>query len=141
VDLNVVVLTGRLVSAAERAVGQTGRTLTELRLGLARAGRKGEAEQPTVVPITIWDYALGVAVRELAEGTPVTVVGRISAREWTSPSGQARTFVEVVGETVTVDVAAGGPETPAPSANAEAPAPARRPRSAAPRASADDVPF
>jgi hypothetical protein len=44
-DLNVVALTGRLISAAERAVGQTGRTLTELRLGVARppggAGERG----------------------------------------------------------------------------------------------------
>jgi hypothetical protein len=41
VDTNVVVLTGRLVSAAERMVGQSGRTLTELRLACPRPGRMG----------------------------------------------------------------------------------------------------
>jgi len=138
-DTNVVILTGTVSSAVERAVGQTGRLLTELRLSLTRPGRKGEEHQ--TIPVTIWDHLLGIAVRELPEGTPVTVVGRISARDWTSPRGQARTFVEVVSETVTVDVAAGPPGTHAPSANAEAPAPARRPRPAASRDSADDVPF
>jgi single-stranded DNA-binding protein len=100
-DTNLVVLTGRLVSAAERAVGQSGRTLTELRLGLARPGRKGDADQETVVPVTIWATDVGAAVRALPDGTPLTVVGQLRGREW-----QDRVFLDLVAETVTVDVAA-----------------------------------
>jgi hypothetical protein len=51
-----------------------------------------------------------------------------------------RLYLELVTETVTVDVVA-GPGNIAPSADAEAPAPARRPRPAAPREPATDVPF
>jgi single-stranded DNA-binding protein len=111
VDLNVVVVTGRLVSAVERAVGQSGRVLTELRLGIARPSRKGEAEQPTVVPITIWAGDVGAAVRDLPEGTRLTVVGRVSAREWNT-----RLYVEVIADAVTMAVAAGPGEPAVPAA-------------------------
>jgi single-stranded DNA-binding protein len=124
-DTNLVLLTGRLVSAAERTVGQSGRTLVELRLGVARPGRKGEAEQQAVLPITIWTGDVGAAVLGLREGTPVTVLGRLTAREWNN-----RLYLELVGESVTVDVAA-MPGEAAPPAGAEAPAPARRPVSRA----------
>jgi hypothetical protein len=127
-DTNVVVLTGRFVSAAERTVGQSGRTLRELRLTVTRPGRKGEAEQTTIIPVTLWDGVLGIAVRELAEGTPLTVVGRVSARE-----GNTRLFLELIGESVTVDVAAGpaAPPPPVPRSTARA----------TPRPTANDVPF
>jgi single-stranded DNA-binding protein len=52
-DTNVVVLTGRLVAATERTVGQSGRTLVELRLAVTR--RKGQGETPEMVlPVTVW---------------------------------------------------------------------------------------
>ena len=126
VDTNVVVLTGRLVSAAERTVSQSGRTLTELRVGLARPGRKGDVDQETVLPITIWTADVGAAVRELPDGTPVTVVGRLQAREWNN-----RLYLELIAESVTVDVAAlGAPATQEPGS--ALPAAPSRPR---------DVPF
>jgi single-stranded DNA-binding protein len=105
-DTNLVVLTGHLVSATERIVGHQGRSLTELRLAVARPSRKGEGEAPTSLPITIWAPDLGTAVRDLPEGTPLTVIGRLSGREWSSPTGQTRKFVEIVAEHVTGAVAA-----------------------------------
>ena len=127
-DTNVVVLTGRLVSAAERTVGQSGRTLTELRLSVARPGRKGEAEAQMVIPVTLWTPDLGAAVRALPEGTPLTVVGRLQAREWNN-----RLYLELIGESVTVDVAAAPGEPAAPTG--------RPPARATPRETATDVPF
>jgi hypothetical protein len=41
-----------------------------------------------------------LAVRALPEGTPLTVVGRLRAREWNS-----RWYLECLAERVTVDVA------------------------------------
>jgi single-stranded DNA-binding protein len=136
-DTNTVLLTGRLVSAAERTVGQQGRTLVELRLGVARPGRKGEAEQQTVLPVTIWTGEVGAAVLGLREGTLLTVVGRLQAREW-----NGRLYLELVGESVTVDVAAMPGEAASP-AGAGAPAPARRPeaRGSSRASTEDEVPF
>jgi hypothetical protein len=50
----------------------------------------------------------------LAEDTPVTVLGRISARRWSSPSGN-KIFSEVVANHVSVRAEALGPSAlPAP---------------------------
>ena len=135
-DTNVVVVTGRLISAAERTVGQQGRTLVELRLAVARAGRKGEGDQQAVLPVTIWAGDVGAAVRAVPEGTPLTLVGRLQAREWNN-----RLYLELVAESVSMDVTS-SPGEAAPPARAEPPAPARRPvPRATPRAPADEVPF
>jgi single-stranded DNA-binding protein len=131
--MNTVVLTGTVVAATERTVGQSGRTLTELRLAITRSGRPGEGDAQTVIPVTIWATDVGAAVREVPEGTPLTVVGRLQAREWNT-----RLYLELIGEHVTVAVtgssgaAPGAPQAAAPSAS-PAVAPAAPPRPGGPR--------
>ena len=94
----------------------------------------------------MWTPELGTALLELASGTPVTVVGRISAREWQSPGRQTKTFVEVVAESVTIEVetlGGGGESREVPSSGSRPvaePAAPPRPTSARP-ASRDSVPF
>ena len=61
------------------------------------------------MPITVWDGPLGAALLEVASGTGLTVIGRVSAREWQAPGGQTKTFLEVVGESVTIGVETIGP--------------------------------
>jgi single-stranded DNA-binding protein len=104
-----VVLSGVLAAASLRTIGH-GRTLVDLRLAVTRPARKGEGTTREVIPITLWAGDVGAAVLGLAAGTPLVVLGRVSAREWTSPSGAVKTFLEVVGERVTVDVEALGAE-------------------------------
>jgi hypothetical protein len=83
---------------------------------VARPGKKGEGETHETVPIIVWDGPLGTALLALPEGAALTVLGRISAREWTAPGGAVKTFVEIIGENVTADVAARGePRAPAPA--------------------------
>jgi single-stranded DNA-binding protein len=141
-DKNVLILTGALVSATERAIGTAGRMLTEIKVAVARPGRKGEGEIREVVPIVIWAPEVGAAVRALPEGMLLTVLGRVSAREWTAPSGQAKTFLEVVGEHVLVDATMAALDEPADAAPRSAghPEPARPGGSGRGRADGD-VPF
>jgi single-stranded DNA-binding protein len=147
-DRNSLILSGALVAASERSVGSSGRTLTEMKLAVTRPGRKGEGEAREVVPITIWAPEVGAAMRDLPAGTPLTVLGQISAREWTAPSGQTKTFLEVVGEAVLVDATMATLGEPAAVAPAHPPvaepvaAPARPggPTRREPR-DADKVPF
>jgi single-stranded DNA-binding protein len=146
-DKNSVVLIGSLAGVAQRPIGQQGRTLVELRLAVSRPGRKGEGEVAEVVPVIIWDGRLGDALLDLAPGTPLTVVGRVSARSWTPAGGGAeRIFTEVVAEQVLVDATRAAPGEPAA---ATAPTSTARPE---PRAATrpgirpserrdDDVPF
>ena len=126
-DTNITILTGTVVAATERTIGQQNRSLVELRLGVTRPGRRGEPEAPRdVIPLTIWDGALGAAVLGLAERTPVTVVARVGSREW-----NGKLYLELLAEHVTADVAsAPGPDlrepTPTrPSVAEPVPAPSR----------------
>jgi single-stranded DNA-binding protein len=131
VDLNVVLLSGVLAAATERTVGQQGRTLVEPRLAVARPGRTGEGAAQTVLPITIWAGDVGAAVCAVPEGTPLTVVGRLQAREWNN-----RLYLELIAESVTVDVSV-APETAARELGPEPPAAPSSPSGSRPR----DVPF
>jgi hypothetical protein len=140
-DKNLVILTGTYVAAAARPVGQQGKVLTEVKLKVARPGRGG-TETAETVPIQVWDQALGATLLELPVGTPLVVTARISARDWTSPTGGVKTFVEIMADSITGDL------TPALEAEPveAAPRPAARPEPARPggtgRGRADgDVPF
>jgi single-stranded DNA-binding protein len=90
--------------------------------------------------------ALGATLLEMAEGTPLVVLGRISAREWQAPGGQTKTFVEVVAESVLVDATMAGsgesvePAPVRPPVAKPSPAPARP---SSPRAASreEKVPF
>ena len=82
VDTNVVVLTGGPGLGRPGGPWATRGTLTELRLACTCPGRKGEGETQTVLPVTIWAGDVGATGREMPEGTPRTVVGRLSAREY-----------------------------------------------------------
>ena len=135
-DRNVVLLTRLLVKVQTRQIGAAGRSLVELRLRVAKPPRRGETAAHETVPITVWDEELGAALVELAPDTPLVVVGRVSARDWTAPSGQVKTFVEIVAERVTVDAEL-VPEA-APAADQPVAAPAPRGRG---RPDDDEVPF
>ena len=141
-DTNTVLVTGTWVAASTRAIGQSGRTLVELKLRVTRPGKKGEGETAETVPIIVWDGRLGDALLDLAPGTPLTVVGRISARDWTAPGGQTKTFLEVVGERVTIGVETLGVGGEPREATVQAAAPSRPASVRTASAPADrDVPF
>ena len=78
---NAVIPSGTLVGATSRAIGQQGRSLVEARLRVSKPARRGEPEAHEVVPVIVWDGALGTALLALSPGLPCVVLGRISARE------------------------------------------------------------
>jgi single-stranded DNA-binding protein len=117
VDRNLTILTGTLVSAASRTIGQQGKSLVELKLAVSRPGRKGEGEQTDTIPVTIWSGDLGAAVLGLGEGTPCTVVARVSSREW-----NGKLYLELIGEHVTIGATMAASGEPVEAVPAEAPA-------------------
>jgi hypothetical protein len=51
-DRNLTLLIGTVAGVTTRAVGQQGRTLTELRVNVARPARKGDAESVDLITAT-----------------------------------------------------------------------------------------
>ena len=135
-DKNMVIVTGTLASATERTVGQQGRTLTELRLAVARPGRKGEGEQTDTVPVTIWNDDVGTAVLILPAGTPLTIIGKLTSREWNN-----RLYLELLADHVAVDVVTPGEGREATPTARPSAAPARASGERSTAGEKSDVPF
>ena len=86
---NTVMLSGMLASVSQRAIGAQGRTLYELRLDVSKPAARGREAETMVVPIIVWTPEVGLAAGTLDVGTPITVIGRVSARSWTPAAGGA----------------------------------------------------
>jgi single-stranded DNA-binding protein len=116
--------------------------LHELRVDVTKPAARGREAETMVVPVIAWAPETGLAAEGLELGTPVTIVGRVSARTWTSPTGAEKVFVEIICESLTVDVSAvGAPSETAPAARPVAePAAPSRPASAR-TAARGEVPF
>jgi single-stranded DNA-binding protein len=106
-DRNMVFLSGTLAGVSQRSIGAQGRTLYEARLELSKPAGRGREAEAMVVPVICWQPEVGLAVETLEPGTPVVVLGRVSARSWTPAGGGAeKIFTEIVAESITVDVSA-----------------------------------
>jgi len=96
-DLNLVVLCGRLVTPAEVRKFDSGSC--QLRLLVTT-----RTEQPTrrvdVVPVTLWDPDTDLVEALSQSDVRVWLVGRVQRRFWEDPEGR-RSRLEVVAEQVT----------------------------------------
>ena len=79
-DRNTVVLSGTLAGVSQRSVGTAGRSLHELKVTITKPAARGREAGVMVVPVIVWAPELGLALEGLDVGTPITVIGRISAR-------------------------------------------------------------
>jgi len=95
-DLNLVVLAGRLAAPPE---------LRQFELGsvLARYLITTRSEQPTsridVVPVTLWDPPAALIDDEPAPGARIWVAGSVQRRFWSAEEGR-RSRIEVVAAQV-----------------------------------------
>lgn len=97
-DLNLVVLCGRLATDAELRVFDSGakliRYLVTVRVDYPR-------KRTDVVPVTVWDPPEELIDEPGAKGERVWVCGAVQRRYWESPDGR-RSRVEVVAEQVKI---------------------------------------
>jgi single-stranded DNA-binding protein len=99
-DLNLVVLCGRLATDPEMRVFESGtrliRYLVTLRVEHPR-------KRVDVIPVTLWDPSDEVIAEPGEKGDRVWVCGAVQRRYWESPDGR-RSRVEVVAEQITMKV-------------------------------------
>ncbi len=96
-DMNVVVLAGKLASDPEIQSFESGATLVRY---LVTVRSESPARRLDVLPVTLWGPDLE-AVAQQSSGTPVIVAGSVQRRFWQS-TGAGRARIEVVAHEVKI---------------------------------------
>lgn len=96
-DLNLVVLAGRLAAPAELREFESGSRLLRVLVTV----RSEKPKRIDVLPVTLWDPEEDLLAAAAVAGLRVWVAGSVQRRFWESPDGR-RSRLEVVAEQVTV---------------------------------------
>lgn len=102
-DLNRVILIGRLASDPELKYTPSGIAVTQFRLAVnrpmsAEARQNGQEKQADFISIVAWRQAAEYASTYLGKGRLVAIEGRLQVREYVTQEGQKRRDAEVVVE-------------------------------------------
>ena len=100
-DLNRVILIGRLASDPELKYTPSGIAVTQFRLAVNRpmsseARQSGQEKQADFISIVAWRQSAEYAANYLGKGRLVAVEGRLQIREYVTQDGQKRRDAEVV---------------------------------------------
>lgn len=136
IDVNRVMLTGRLTRDPELRYTANGTAVTTLRLACNRKfrGRDGDdREEVLFIDVVGWGKTAENCAQYLSKGRPVYIEGRLQSRSW-EKDGQKRSTIEAVADRVQfMDYEPGGGGRQADTAEAahvDAPPPGD-----------DDIPF
>ncbi|MBT8198475.1 MAG: single-stranded DNA-binding protein [Acidimicrobiia bacterium] len=97
-DLNLVVVSGRLATLPELRTFQSGSRLLRLLITVRSDEPRRRVD---VLPVTVWDPAEELLSEELTPGRRVWVAGATQRRFWTNESGK-RSRIEIVANHVEV---------------------------------------
>lgn len=97
-DLNLVVLCGRVTAPPELRVLDSGTRLLRVLLSVRSDEPRRRLD---VIPVTLWDPPDDTVSADLEPGTVLWVTGSVQRRFWESPEGR-RSRLEVVAAQVSV---------------------------------------
>ncbi len=127
IDLNKVMLAGRLTQDPELRYIPSGTAVATLRLAINRQYTTGEGEKKeevTFINAVVWDKQAEFCAQHLSKGRPVFVEGRLVSRSWETSDGQKRSILEVRAQRVQfMDFVSREESAIEPSKGASAPTP------------------
>ncbi len=97
-NLNKVVLAGRLTSDPELKTTQSGVSVTSFSVAVNRNYRPkdGSEQQADFINCTAWRQTAEFITKYFVKGSSICVTGSIQTRKWTDQNGQNRYSTEVV---------------------------------------------
>jgi len=98
IDVNKVLLAGRLTRDPELRYTPSGVAVTTLGLAVSRkyTSKTGEKKEDTCfVNVVAWQKTAELCAEYLAKGRAVFVEGRLQSRSWETEGGQKRSAIEV----------------------------------------------
>ena len=114
-NLNKVVLAGRLTAEPELKQTNTGLSVVSVNLAInrrrSRASEQNEQQQTDFITIVAWRQTAEFISKYFRKGSAICVTGSIQTRTWTDQQGQKRYSTEVVvDDAMFVDSRGEGPD-------------------------------
>nr|DAJ53374.1 MAG TPA: Single strand binding protein [Caudoviricetes sp.] len=98
-NLNKVILAGRLTKDSELRTTQSGTPVTQFDIAVNRRGAKdGQQPQTDFITVVAWRQTAEFITRYFKKGNAICVVGSIQTRSYTDKNNQKRTATEVVAD-------------------------------------------
>lgn len=98
-NLNKVVLAGRVVENPDLRTTQTGLPVTQFRLAVNKRGAKdGQQPQADFITVVAWRQTAEFITKFFKKGNAICVTGSIQTRSYTDKENQKRTATEVVAD-------------------------------------------
>ena len=99
-DLNRVVLIGRLTKDPELRFTPDGIPVANLRIAVNRPRRKDGSQEADFFNVVVWRRLAELCAEYMGKGRLIAVEGRLRRRSWTTSEGQTRSDVEIVADSV-----------------------------------------
>ncbi len=99
-NLNKVILAGRLTAEPELKTTQSGISVTSFSIAVNRRFSKDEQKQTDFINIVAWRQQAEFVSRYFHKGSSICIVGSLQTRSWTDQNGQKRYATEVVADEV-----------------------------------------
>ena len=97
-NLNKVILAGRLATAPEVKQTQSGKAVCNFRLAVTRRFSQGEHPEADFFNIQVWGNTAEFIGKYFAKGGAICITGRIQNRNYTDKEGANRSVTEIVAD-------------------------------------------
>ena len=97
-NLNKVILAGRMVADAEIKQTASGRVATTLRIAVNRRTLNGENPEVDFFNVTAWQNTAEFIAKYFRKGSAICICGRIQNRTWVDQNGQKRYVTDIIAE-------------------------------------------
>ena len=97
-NLNKVILAGRLTGDPELKATQSGISVTSFALAVDRKVAKDAEKKTDFITVIAWRQTAEFITRYFRKGSALCVTGTIQTRSWTDPNGTKRYATEVVAD-------------------------------------------
>lgn len=112
-NLNKVILAGRMVADAEIKQTPNGKSVVTFRLAVNRRTAGGEHPETDFFNVTAWQNTAEFVAKYFRKGSAICICGRIQNRTWTDQSGQKRYSTEILAEEANFVESKNSDESPA----------------------------
>ena len=100
-NLNKVILAGRIVAEPELKQTPTGASVCSIRIAVNRRFQSRDSQQQNEADffnVTAWQNTAEFIAKYFHKGSAICICGRIQNRSWTDQNGQKRYMTDIIAE-------------------------------------------